>query len=167
MSPNPHASQRYLQATVMTASPEQLQVMLLDGAIRFALRGREAIERKDIEAAFLSLERAQRIALALGDGLSREANPEVVDQMRSLYSFVFRRLVEANMKRDVQAVDEAVRVLRHQRETWMIIVDKVRGQAGPERGAAAPAAPAAPPAAPGRTATRFTPESSGPLNLEG
>ena len=62
MSTTTLASQEYLKNTVMTASPEQLQLMLYDGAIRFATRGRDALSRKDYEGAYNSLERAQRIA---------------------------------------------------------------------------------------------------------
>lgn len=166
MSVTRNDSQRYVRATVMTASPEQLQVMLLDGAIRFALRGREALQRKDLEGAFVALERAQRIAIALGDGLNRDAAPKIVDQMRSVYSFVYRRLVDANRKRDTNAIDDAIRVLRHQRDTWSLIVEKVRAEVAPSA-APDPAHADQPGAAPAHARSRFTPEAVGPINLEG
>lgn len=129
-----NASFEYLKGAVMTASPAQLQLMLLDGAIRFATRGREAIERKDIEGAFNALERAQRIALELIGGMNRDANPELVDQMAGLYNFIYRRLVDANMKRDTRAVDDALRILSHQRETWRLLIEKITREAGTRGG---------------------------------
>ena len=125
MSYAPDASKEYLKNTVMTASSEQLQLMLLDGAIRFATRGLEAIRDNNIEDTFNALERAQRIVIELSNGLRRENNPQLVDQMSALFGFVFRRLVEGNMQRDAQAVEDALKILRDQRETWAIIVDKL------------------------------------------
>ena len=49
----------YLRDAVMTASPEQLQLMLYDGCIRFALQARDAIEKKDYETSYEKLTRAQ------------------------------------------------------------------------------------------------------------
>jgi flagellin-specific chaperone FliS len=61
----------------------------------------------------------------LGAGLNREVNPEIVDQMTALYSFVHRRLIEANVNSDLKAADEALFILRHQRETWEVLTSKV------------------------------------------
>lgn len=137
---NPNkVSYEYLRNAVLTASAEQLQLMLLDGAIRFALRGREAIERNDYEASFNALERAQRIVIELLNGMNREVNPPLVDQMLALYHFIFRRLVDGNLNRDVKAIDDALRILRHQRETWALLIDKIARESGASvRPAAAP-----------------------------
>lgn len=132
------ASYEYLKNAVLTASPEQLQLMLYDGAIRFASRGREALLAADYESAFNGLERAQRIVTQLSGGLRREIAPELVDQMSALYNFIFRRLIDANMHRDPTAADDAIRILRHQRETWQFLIERIAA----ERDAALRAAPA-------------------------
>ena len=119
------ASQEYLKNAVLTASSEQLQLMLYDGAIRFALRGREALARQDYEGAFNGFDRAQKIVLELHNGLRREVNPALVDQMASLYNFVYRRLFESTMERSLKSADEAIGILRHQRETWVLLMDKL------------------------------------------
>ena len=116
----------YLRNAVMTARPEQLQLMLYDGAIRFASQAREAIEKKEIENSFNLLTRAQNIVREMENGLRHEVAPEICAQMASLYRFVFSRLVDANVNKDVQAVDDALKVLRHQRETWAILADKIQ-----------------------------------------
>lgn len=148
MSATPHASREYLKSAVMTASPEQLQLMLLDGAIRFASRGREAIAAGDIQGAFNALDRAQRIVVELIQGMNREVNPTLVDQMAALYEFIFRRLIDANVHRDLAAVDDALRILRHQRETWALLIQKISREAP---GAADATAESAPGATIGRT----------------
>ncbi len=131
MSLTANASQEYLKNAVMTAGPEQLHLMLLDGAIRFASRGVDAVTGGDIEGSFVAFERAQRIVIELSNGLRRETNPALVDQMSALYNFIYRRLVDANMNRDALAAEESLRILRHQRETWVMLIGKISADSPP------------------------------------
>jgi flagellar protein FliS len=131
-----NASFEYLKNSVLTAPPEQLQLMLYDGAIRFVTAGRDALVATDYEGAFNGFDRAQRIVLQLHGGLRREVHAELVDQIASLYNFVYRRLVDANSERDPAAADDALQILRHMRETWTLLLDKL----AQERGAATPRA---------------------------
>jgi len=139
MNGTPSPSKEYLKSAVLTASPEQLVLMLYDSAIRFASRGREGIVAKDREAAFNALDRAQLIVLELGAGIRRDVSPQLADQVAALYSFVYRRLVDANIYQDVAAIDEALQILRYQRETWLLLMQKLREEHGePQRAAAGP-----------------------------
>lgn len=115
----------YLRDAVLTATPEQLQLMLYDGAIRFATQAREAIAEKDYETSYESLVRAQNIMLEMYNGLNREVNPELCDSVASIYMFLYHKFIDANVHRDVQAIDDALKVLAIERETWKILVDKV------------------------------------------
>ncbi len=126
MKPERNPSQEYLRNVVLTSTPEQLQLLLYDGAIRFANQGLEALRARDREAAFNALERAQLIVLELSNGTRREVNPELADRMLALYNFVWRRLVDANLDQDEQALAEALRVLQHQRESWALLIEKLR-----------------------------------------
>ena len=136
-------SQEYLRNTVMTASPEQLQLMLYDGAIRFATRGGDEIAAGNREGAFIAVARAQRSMLELRNWLRREAS----------------------LHQDSAAVQDALRILRHQRETWVLLMDKLREEQ------ARSAAPSSPPAAARPTAagaSRFSPGlESTALSTEG
>ncbi len=115
----------YLRDAVMTATPEQLQLMLYDGCIRFATQGRDAIERKDHETSYEKLTRAQHIILEMQNGLNYDVNRELCERVASIYNFLYRKLVDACVERNVQAIDDALRVLRVERETWQILVNKV------------------------------------------
>ena len=115
----------YLRDAVMTATPEQLQLMLYDGCIRFATQGRDAIERKDHETSYEKLTRAQHIILEMQNGLNYDVNRELCERVASIYNFLYRKLVDACVERDVQAIDDALKVLRVERETWQILVNKV------------------------------------------
>src|SRR5690606_20964571 len=120
-----HASNEYLRNAVMSASQEQLTLMLYDGAIRFSLQARDALSRGDIETMCEKLIRAQKIVLEMRNGLRHEVNPTLCEQMAGLYGFIYNRLVDANLKRSLTMIDEALTILRHQRDTWQLLIDKV------------------------------------------
>lgn len=115
----------YLRDAVMTATPEQLQLMLYDGCIRFTQQGRDAIQQKDYETSYEKLTRAQNIVLEMQNGLNYEVNRELCERVASIYGFLYRKLVDACVHRDVGATDDALKILRMERETWQILVDKV------------------------------------------
>lgn len=115
----------YLRDAVLTASPEQLQLMLYDGAIRYARQGRDAMLAKDFEGTYEKLSRAQAIVSEMETGLRHEVNPELCDRMASIYSFIFRKLVDASLTRDTEPIDAALKLLHMERETWVLLMEKV------------------------------------------
>lgn len=120
------ASEAYLQNAVLTATPEQLQMMLYDGAIRFARQAREALIKRDLETACEKLLRVQKIVTEMKNGLRPEVQPELCEQLAGLYNFIYWRLVEANIRHEPQYIDEALQILEHQRETWRMLMEKVQ-----------------------------------------
>ncbi len=121
-------------------------MMLYDGAIRFARQGREALAAGDLETSCEKLLRAQRIVLELQNGLRPEVNRALCEQMSRLYTFAYNRLVEANLKRETKRIDEALQVLEHLRETWGMLLEKLRQERSTIVAAAkAPVSPAVPP----------------------
>ncbi len=120
------APQSYLRQAILSATPEQLHLMLIDGAIRFALQGRDALLAQNWELVYEKFSRAQKIILEMQSGLRPEVNRELCERMAALYDFLYRKLIEANINRDLQAVDDAVKILRMQRETWLLLMEKVR-----------------------------------------
>jgi flagellar protein FliS len=126
------ASEEYLRNAVLTATPEQLHLMLYDGAIRFVRQGREAMKQKEYDTSCEKFLRAQKIVTEMKAGLRPEVQPELCEQLTSIYNFVYWRLVEANLRHDHSAVEEALQILEYQRETWRLLVEKVRqGEAPP------------------------------------
>ncbi|MCL2645976.1 MAG: flagellar export chaperone FliS [Phycisphaerales bacterium] len=118
-------SQEYLKTKVMTASPEMLTLMLWDGAIRFAEQGKDAVLKKDIEGSYKALVRSQRIIMELNSSLKHSVNPDLCSKLASLYNFIHRRLVDANLKKDPHLIDDALEIMRHQRETWAMLIDQL------------------------------------------
>lgn len=132
----------YLRDAVLTATPEQLQLMLYDGVIRYATQARDAINRSEHEESYDRLTRAQHIVLEMQNGLNYDVNPELCKRVASIYNFLYHKLVDACVNRDTDAIDDALRVLRVERETWQILVDKVNKAADTGRDAAHAARPA-------------------------
>jgi flagellar protein FliS len=130
---NPQGAQSYLRTQVFTASPEQLQMMLYDGAIRFAEQARPALEARQWETSYTTISKAQKIINELMGNLRRDIAPELCDRLASLYNYVYRMLVEANTRHRIESLDEAIKILKYQRETWKMLL----GQLGRQKAAEA------------------------------
>ena len=112
----------------MTATPEQLQMMLYDGAIRFAEQAKAALEAKDYEKSYNTISRVQKIITELSCTLKRDQSPELCDKLTSLYAYVYKKLLEANVQHSLPALEEALGLLRYQRETWAMLLDQLGRQ---------------------------------------
>lgn len=109
---------RYGTVQVTTSSPGQILVMLYDGLFRFLGEARVAIEARDRARAGERISRAHAIIDLLDSTLDPAHAPELCDNLHGLYHFCMSRLVTANLKQDVVAVDEVLRVLGPLREAW-------------------------------------------------
>ena len=124
MSLNPY--QQYRATKVETAGSVDLVVMLYQGAVRFIRLGIEAMEREDAKAAHTNLVRAQDIIVELLGSLNRDEGGQIADQLASLYDYCFRRLVQANVKKDPAPAREVVGILRDLGSAWQEIAAQQR-----------------------------------------
>ena len=97
-NPNAHIAQNYLRTKVFTATPEQLQLMLYDGAIRFGEQAKAALELKNFEQSYNLISRVQKILTELSCTLKHDVAPELCGKLAALYNFVYRKLIEANVE---------------------------------------------------------------------
>src|SRR4051794_30704629 len=108
---NPYASpQAYRESAVMTASPEQLVVMLYDGAIRFLRQAEAALAEQAWENAFERLSRAEAIVDELLATLNMDAG-EIAERLQGIYVFCKRCLIEGRLQRDPAKVGQVVTLL--------------------------------------------------------
>ncbi len=141
---DPSARDGYLATEVTTASPQKLQLMLIEGALRLAGRAKQLWRRQqDVEASGALL-RAQEIAGELLAALDREAQPALAAQAAGVYLFLFRCLLEADLQRDEAKLNDAIRVLEVERETWRQVCETM-GAARPDAATSWSPAPAPPP----------------------
>jgi flagellar protein FliS len=130
---NPYASpQAYRESSVLTASPEQLVVMLYDGAVRFFRQAQVAIGEEAWQHALDRLNRGEAIVDELLATLNLDAG-EIAERLQGIYVFCKRCLVEARMERDGDKVGHVIALLADLREAWATLA----------AGAAAPAPTAA------------------------
>lgn len=115
MTPN-NAYNQYKQNSINTSSPEELTLMLYNGLIKFIMRAQSAIMEKDIEKAANSIVRSQDIILHFRATLDMKY--EVSQGMDALYEYMFRRLVEANIKKDQEILSEILGMAKEFRDTW-------------------------------------------------
>ena len=127
----------YLRTKVLTASPEQLRLMLLDGAIKFLKQGREGLERKDYEASYNGFSQCRNIILELTHSMRPEIAPDLCQRVQALYTYLYVQLVEASHEKDAAKAGKVLELLEYERETWIMAMEK----AAAERAAEAPAAP--------------------------
>ena len=118
-------AQAYLRTKVMSASPAELRLMLVDGAIRFAEQCRAGLENRDFEQAFEGSRQCRAILTELLSGLKPEHDPLLCERLNSLYTFMISRMMEAMSERDHEIVASVVELLRFERETWQMVVDQL------------------------------------------
>lgn len=107
----------YKNNSVNYASKEQLLLMLVDGAVRFAKVGREALVEKDVKKSHENLVKVQDIFTELMVSLDQNAG-DWAKQMYQVYDFIKTRLFEINIKKDVNMMDELIPVIEDVRNTW-------------------------------------------------
>lgn len=112
----PGAYAQYNNSKVLTASPAELTLMLYDGAIRFCNVAILAVEQKDIEKAHINITKTERIIDYFRQTLDMKY--EVAKDFDRVYEYLSRRLVEANVKKDKEILEEVNRHLHSMRDTW-------------------------------------------------
>lgn len=107
----------YKSNSVNYSSKEQLLLMLVDGAVKFTKAGRQAILDKDIPKAHNSLVRVQNIFVELMSTLDRSAG-DWAEKLFSVYAYIKDKLFEANIKKDINIIDEIFPLIEGIRDTW-------------------------------------------------
>ena len=111
-----NAYQAYQNNSVLTSSPQELTLMLYNGALKFCGQGKQAIEVKNTQEAHRLIMRAQDIILELQATLDHKY--PVAKELDRLYDFILYQLREANMAKSVDQLDIAMDFIRDMRDTW-------------------------------------------------
>lgn len=117
---------QYRKSSVSSASPLQLVVMLYDGALRFMEAGKHAMQKRDVFAQNENITKAQRIISELLSTLDLDQGGEVASNLLSIYTYVYDRLVEANIEDKPEVIDECMTILSELRESWVAIEKQYR-----------------------------------------
>ncbi|MDI6792672.1 MAG: flagellar export chaperone FliS [bacterium] len=122
MVSNPY--QKYRQASVETASPTKLVLMLYEGAIKFLNQAKEGLAEKKYDIVSARLIRTQEILNELMISLDMKQGGELAANLNRLYDYMNRRLIDANIKKDREIVEEIQGMFVDLRDTWNEMMKK-------------------------------------------
>lgn len=106
------------QAQTSEASPHRLVQMLMEGGLDRIAQAKGAMERKDIANKGVFISKAIGIIGGLREGLDLENSMDTLGDLDSLYTYMMKRLAEANIKTDPKILDEVAGLLRTVKEGW-------------------------------------------------
>ncbi len=113
---NKQGYNQYKQNSIYTASPEELTLMLYNGLIKFIMKAQFSISKSDIEGANGNILRSQAIVTELAATVDEKY--EISTSLRALYDYMNRRLIEANMKKNSEILEEVLTYAKQFRDTW-------------------------------------------------
>lgn len=111
---NPYA--KYNDSKVLTATPAELTLMLYEGAIKFCNIAIMGIEQGDIQKAHANIMKVQRIIDEFRATLDMKY--PVAKDFDRVYIYLQKRLIDANLTKDKEIVEEIATHLRSMRDTW-------------------------------------------------
>ena len=114
----------YKQQQIMTASPEELTLMLYNGAIRFVTESIQAIEQKNLEKAHNANIRAQNIVQELM--ITTDTSYEISKNWLLLDEYILHCLIQGNINKDTEQLEQAKKLLTEFRDTWVQAMKQVR-----------------------------------------
>ena len=112
---NPYAN--YKETQIKTASPEKLLMMLFDGGIKFMKQAKDHLEKKEMKEANNKLQRSQAILLELMNSLDTKQG-EVAENLMLLYDYMLNELIQANVRKDTEKIDNIMEMMREMKETF-------------------------------------------------
>lgn len=107
---------KMIDNVVMTASKEELTLLLYEGAIKFCNQALIAIEKKDFAKAHQLIIRVEDIIREFQMTLDHQY--EISNNFDSMYDYMHRRLVEANLTKDTRIIEEILGLFREFRDMW-------------------------------------------------
>lgn len=119
---NPY--QAYQQNSVMTASPQELTLMLYNGSLKFMKLAKKAMADNNFQEKNTNIIKAQNITQELRVTLDQDA--EISKNMEQLYEYMYTRLIEANTKNDVAILEEVEGLMVELRDTWKQVMGLVK-----------------------------------------
>lgn len=111
---------------IMTATPAELTLMLYEGAIKFCNIAIMGVEEKDVEKAHNNIVKVENI---IGEFIATLNHKyPVAEDFENIYNYLMDRLIEANMKKDKEILEEVLGYLREMRDTWKEVMKQAKTQ---------------------------------------
>jgi flagellar protein FliS len=121
----------YQQVGVMTADPKRLVLMCYEEAIRNLMIAKAKYISHDYEEKARALIKAEDFICALNSALDFEKGGEIASNLHALYNYIMHRLTEADLQRDLKAIDHIVWMLVELKAAWEDILNGHRKDIDP------------------------------------
>ena len=118
------AHDSYLEAQVLTATPQKLRLMLIEAAISAACQAMAHWQAKHNDKALGALTHSRSLLSELLAG-TKPDETELTQRVTAVYVFLFKTLTEAQLRRDPALVEETIKVLQVERETWRMVCEQM------------------------------------------
>ncbi len=118
----PNAYSQYNNSKILTATPAELTLMLYEGAIKFCNIAIMGIEQGDVMKAHTNIVKVENIIIEFQSTLNHKY--AVAEDFEKVYNYIYSRLVEANIKKDKEILEEVLVHLRGMRDTWKEVMKK-------------------------------------------
>lgn len=120
----------YMRNRIETATPEQLTLMLLEGARRYAILAQQCLEERDFINTNSHLKRSQMIVEELMLSLDLDVGP-IAFNLYKIYEYLLHCLVQANVRKDANLLPGIIACLSELRDCWAEAVARVNGGKNP------------------------------------
>lgn len=120
-----NAAATYNNNKILTASPAELTLMLYEGAIKFCNLALLGLEKGDLEKVNINIIKAENIILEFKATL--DFKYPVAKDFENVYDYIYYRLIDANIKKDKEILEEALNYIREMRDTWKEVMRLAKG----------------------------------------
>lgn len=117
---------KYKQASVLSASREQILLMLYEAAIKFTKLAIQAAEQKKIAERGQNIIRAFDIIIELQATLDHKVGGELAQQLESLYVYMMDQYTKANISGDPEPLRSCLKVLENLYSGWKQAIDQLK-----------------------------------------
>lgn len=114
---------QYQRNHILTATPEQLLLMLYDGAIKFCKQALNATHNDELPQKLEGIRKTLAIVTEFSDSLNHEIGGQIAADLDALYAFMIRELHAARRDSSGEHLDNVMRLLIDLRETWAEAID--------------------------------------------
>ncbi|MFD2655538.1 flagellar export chaperone FliS [Gracilibacillus thailandensis] len=116
--------QAYQNNSVNTASPGELTLMLYNGCLKFIKQAKKAIESQNYQSKNEMIQKTQDIIRELMVTLDQDA--PIAKEIMPLYDFAYHALTQANIKNDLEQLEQAREIIENFRDTWKEVIKQER-----------------------------------------
>lgn len=113
-----NAYSQYQQNQILSASPEQILLMLYDGAIRFNRQAMRGLEEEHLGNFHHGIKKTMAIITEFSNSIDHAIGGEIAENLDALYNFMIRELTYANLHKDMEKLRTVDTLLVDLRATW-------------------------------------------------